>query len=145
MTLVSAPIQPTSINTDETQQSTTQLSSTTHQPQTVLSNHHPNNSDMGVAMTTEKGLFGDNLVAPHVAAALPEGYRVRALRRSDYNTGYLDCLRVLTTVGEITEAQFQDRYDWLSRQDGSYYILVIEDASGTKVVGTGALIVERKL
>ena len=93
----------------------------------------------------EAGLFGDDLVAPHVASVLPEGYKVRALRRSDYNSGYLDCLRVLTTVGEISEAQFQERYDWISRQDGGYYILVIEDASGTKVVGTGALIVERKL
>ncbi|EON97044.1 putative glucosamine 6-phosphate n-acetyltransferase protein [Phaeoacremonium minimum UCRPA7] len=92
----------------------------------------------------EAGLFGDDLVAPHVASVLPEGYKVRALRRSDYNSGYLDCLRVLTTVGEISEAQFQERYDWISRQDGGYYILVIEDASGTKVVGTGALIVERK-
>lgn len=94
----------------------------------------------------EAGLFSSDLISPSVAAALPEGYRVRALRRSDYDAGFLECLRVLTTVGEITEAQFDDRYRWMASQDG-YYILVIEDASSGKavVVGTGALIVERKL
>lgn len=96
-------------------------------------------------MAEETGLFSADLVCPTVAAALPEGYRVRALRRSDYGSGFLDCLRVLTTVGEITEAQFAERYDWISRQDGGYFILVIEDTSVGKVVGTGALIVERKL
>ncbi|KXH40854.1 acetyltransferase [Colletotrichum salicis] len=91
----------------------------------------------------EAGLFTDDLVSPTVAAALPEGYIVRALRQSDYNTGFLDCLRVLTTVGDIGEAQFAERYQWLSKSDG-YYILVIEDTSTKTVVGTGALIVERK-
>jgi glucosamine-phosphate N-acetyltransferase len=93
--------------------------------------------------TTDAGLFGDELISPEVAKALPEGYKIRALRQSDFNAGFLDCLRVLTTVGDITEAAFAERFAWLSRQDGGYYILVIED--GGRVVGTGALIVERKL
>lgn len=93
--------------------------------------------------TPEPGLFGDNLISPAVAAALPEGYTIRALRQSDYQIGFLDCLRVLTTVGEISEDQFAERFQWLSKQDGSYYVLVIED--GGRVVGTGALIAERKL
>ena len=91
----------------------------------------------------EQGLFSSNLISPVVAAALPEGYTARALRKSDYDAGFLDCLRVLTTVGDITEEAFAERFAWLSRQDGGYYILVIED--GGRVVGTGALIVERKL
>ncbi|OAA63495.1 glucosamine 6-phosphate acetyltransferase [Niveomyces insectorum RCEF 264] len=90
------------------------------------------------------GLFADDLVSPQVAAALPEGYRVRALRRSDYGTGFLDCLRVLTTVGDVSEAAFHERYDFFARQNGTYYVLVIEDTAVGKVVGTGALIVERK-
>ncbi|OHF03354.1 acetyltransferase, partial [Colletotrichum orchidophilum] len=97
---------------------------------------------VAVAMA-EAGLFTDDLVSPTVAAALPEGYIVRALRQSDYNTGFLDCLRVLTTVGEISEAQFAERYHWLSRSDG-YFVLVVEDTSTKTIVGTGALIVERK-
>lgn len=102
-----------------------------------------NGSASATTKTEEAGLFGDDLISPSVAAALPEGYKIRALRQSDYAIGFLDCLRVLTTVGEITEEQFAERFQWISRQDGSYYVLVIED--GGRIVGTGALIAERKL
>lgn len=94
----------------------------------------------------ERGLFSDKLVSPEVSVALPKGYRLRALRRSDYESGFLDCLRVLTTVGDVTEAQFQQQYDRMEAL-GSYYIIVVEDTSRTEssVVATGALIVEQKL
>ena len=93
----------------------------------------------------EKPLFSPTLLSATVQEALPEGYVLRPLRRTDFATGFLDCLRVLTTVGDVSEAQFAERYDWLARQDGGYYILVVEDGSKGVVVGTGALIVERKL
>ncbi|KAK1776405.1 acyl-CoA N-acyltransferase [Copromyces sp. CBS 386.78] len=97
-------------------------------------------------MAAQKELFSADLLSPEVQSALPEGYKLRALRPSDYDTGFLDCLRVLTTVGDITQEQFQDRYNWISRQDGGYFILVIEDTNSSppRVVGTGALLVERK-
>ena len=93
----------------------------------------------------DAGIFPTHLLSPEVQAELPEGYKLRALRKTDNATGFLDCLRVLTTVGDISEAHFEERYNWLAKQDGGYYILVIEDTSVGKVVGTGALIVERKL
>ncbi|EGZ78135.1 glucosamine 6-phosphate N-acetyltransferase [Neurospora tetrasperma FGSC 2509] len=97
-------------------------------------------------MAAPKELFSADLLSPEVQSALPEGYKLRALRPTDYDTGFLDCLRVLTTVGDITKEQFQDRYDWVSRQDGGYFILVIEDTNSSppRVVGTGAVLVERK-
>lgn len=98
---------------------------------------------MNGSAASEAGLFGDDLVSPDVAAALPSGYKIRALRQSDYHAGFLDCLRVLTTVGDISEDKFAERFEWIKKQDGSYYVLVIED--GGRVVGTGALIAERKL
>lgn len=93
----------------------------------------------------EPELFSTDLISPEVASSLPEGYGIRPLRRSDYQAGFLDCLRILTTVGDISESQFDERYTWMTSQDG-YYILVIEDSSSGKgiVVGTGALVVERK-
>lgn len=92
-------------------------------------------------------LISTELLSPEVQAELPQGYKLRSLQLSDYDTGFLDCLRVLTTVGEISKQKFEERYEWLSSQDGTYFILVIEDTniSPPKVVGTGALIVERKL
>lgn len=96
---------------------------------------------------TQDGLFASDLLSPAVADELPQGYRLRALRRSDYDNGFLDCLRVLTTVGDITKDEFEERYNWMSQQNGTYFIIVIEDtnAGANKVVGTGALLVERKL
>ena len=91
-------------------------------------------------------LFSSDLLSPEVQAALPEGYVLRALRRDDHASGFLDCLRVLTTVGDVTEEGFQQQFDTMEKQ-GGYYLIVIEDTSLTEspVVATGALIVERKL
>ncbi|KAK4092183.1 hypothetical protein Purlil1_3436 [Purpureocillium lilacinum] len=94
------------------------------------------------AMAADEGLFPSYLVSPDVSAALPEGYKLRPLRRSDYDTGFLDCLRVLTTVGDIAKDEFEAQYERMVKQEG-YYIIVIEDDAGA-VVATGALIVERK-
>ncbi|CAG8973223.1 hypothetical protein HYALB_00006392 [Hymenoscyphus albidus] len=91
----------------------------------------------------ETGLFSPDLISPAVASILPDAYTIRPMRNSDYGRGFLDCLRVLTTVGDITEPQWNERYEWMSTQGkGGYYLLVIDD--GTRIVGTGALIVERK-
>ena len=100
------------------------------------------------AMTvdTEEDLFEPHLLSREVSAALPEGYILRALRRSDYDSGFLDCLRVLTTVGDLTEDGFRRQYDHMVHQQ-SYFLVVIEDTARTHlpVVATGALIVEEKL
>ncbi|KAM3086201.1 Glucosamine-phosphate N-acetyltransferase-like protein [Clarireedia jacksonii] len=94
-------------------------------------------------MAATEGLFSSELISPEIAASLPESYTIRALKKSDYAKGFLDVLRVLTTVGDVTEEQFNQRYDWMNTQGkGGYYLLVIEDQG--KIVGTGALIVERK-
>jgi len=93
--------------------------------------------------TSREGLFSSELISPEIASSLPPTYSIRALRKSDYHIGFLDCLRVLTTVGDITESAWDERYDWMSTQGkGGYYLLVIEDQG--RIVGTGALIVERK-
>ncbi|KAF2116711.1 hypothetical protein BDV96DRAFT_598576 [Lophiotrema nucula] len=88
-------------------------------------------------------LFSPDLVSPEVAAQLPEGYQCRPLRRSDYHDGFLDVLRVLTTVGDVTEEQWDERYEWISHRNDEYFLLCITD-SASRIVGTGALIVERK-
>lgn len=52
---------------------------------------------------TSGPLFGAELISPAVLKALPEGYSCRPLEKTDYANGFLDVLRVLTTVGDITE------------------------------------------
>ncbi len=53
-------------------------------------------------------------------------------------------LCVLTNVGDITEEAWDERYNWMAKKEDEYYILVICNGEG-KVVGTGGVLVERKL
>ncbi|KAH8695077.1 putative glucosamine 6-phosphate acetyltransferase [Talaromyces proteolyticus] len=91
----------------------------------------------------DQSLFSPSLISAEIQSVLPEGYSARPLRRSDFHLGYLDVLRVLTTVGDITESMWNDRYDYLLKRNDEYYLIVICDGAG-KIVGTGSLIVERK-
>jgi len=93
---------------------------------------------------TSQSLFDTSLISPAVSSALPEGYTVRPLQRSDFDLGFLDVLRVLTHVGDVSKDEFETRWDEMKAGAGGYHILVILDAEG-KIVGTGALVVERKL
>jgi len=38
----------------------------------------------------------------------------------DYHLGYLDVLRVLTTVGDISYDQWIERYNWMARRNDEY-------------------------
>lgn len=98
-------------------------------------------------MSTTQALFVSSLISPDVIASLPDAYIIRSLERGDFVKGYLDCLRVLTFVGDLSLEQFNERYDEMSKVNthgaGTYYLLVIEHEN--RIVGTGSLIIERKL
>lgn len=102
-------------------------------------------------MSDSTPLFPASLLSSATSSSsLPESYTLRPLQESDYHAGFLDVLSVLTTVGEISEERWHERYEWMQKRNasedehgGEYFILVIAD--GQKVVGTGTLVVERKL
>lgn len=96
-----------------------------------------------VVPTDDPPLFSSSLISPEVIAAIPTDYTIRPLRRSDYHRGYLDVLRVLTSVGDISEDQWNSRYDWIASRADEYYLLVVCDGAD-RVVSTGSLLVERK-
>ena len=95
------------------------------------------------SMDTEP-LFPPSLISTVVQSKLPEGYICRPLQKNDYKSGFLDTLSVLTTVGEIEEAQWTERFEYMVSRSDTYFILCIINGIG-KVVGTGTLVVERKL
>ena len=97
-----------------------------------------------MSKSTYGTLFSPTLIAPHVTSALPDLYTMRPLQRADYQAGVLDVLKVLTTVGDVSESAWTERYDWMAKRGDEYYILVVCDGEG-KVVGTGCVLVERKL
>lgn len=69
---------------------------------------------------------------------------LRPLNRADYKFGYLELLAQLTSVGEIGEAQFGSQFDRMRDCLNTYYIIVIEDRSKNKIVGSATLHVEFK-
>jgi glucosamine-phosphate N-acetyltransferase len=93
---------------------------------------------------SENYLFSTDLVLPKVQETLPSGYKFRPLERSDFNNGHLTVLADLCYMGEISEEQWVERFDLMKKLEGTYYILVVVDESG-KIVGTGSLMVEKKL
>ncbi|MCJ1285801.1 Glucosamine-phosphate N-acetyltransferase-like protein [Xylographa opegraphella] len=58
-------------------------------------------------------LFPAHLISPSVLAALPAGYSMRPLRKSDYAAGMLDVLRVLTSVGEVSRTRWEARFEYM--------------------------------
>ncbi|KAF3310607.1 Glucosamine-phosphate N-acetyltransferase-like protein [Orbilia oligospora] len=77
-----------------------------------------------------------------ITAALPLGYTIRELQKKD-KAEVLEVLTVLTTVGDITNAAWDERFEYISKHDDTYTILCIIDDEG-KVCATGSLIIERK-
>lgn len=75
------------------------------------------------------------------------GLFARPLKSNDYDHGYLELLSQLTTVGQISRSQFEDRFKQM--QDINvvqehYAIVVIVDQSTHKIVGASTLFLEYK-
>jgi glucosamine-phosphate N-acetyltransferase len=97
-----------------------------------------------MASTSSKGLFSASLISPTITSTLPSPYTIRPLERGDYAKGFLDCLRVLTDCGDVSEEKFLERYEfWEKVARETYFPLVIDD--GKRICATGILLVERKL
>ncbi|KAI5818841.1 acyl-CoA N-acyltransferase [Pyronema omphalodes] len=86
-------------------------------------------------------LFSESLLP--TTTELPEGYSIRPLQRTDYQKGFLDVLRVLTKVGDISEEAWLERYDWMAKRNEEYFIICIVNGEGT-IVAVGSLVIERK-
>jgi len=99
-----------------------------------------------MASSNSTTLFATSLISSKVQSTLPPGFTFRPLQRTDYTAGHLDVLGDLAWIGSITEEQWTAQFDLMSKCNGTYYVLVLVDGNGeeAKIVGTGALIVERK-
>lgn len=75
--------------------------------------------------------------------SLPEGYTFRKVQVSDYSH-YVETLRVLTTVGDVSESQFVELVVFWTKHPEIYHPGVISDTNN-EVVATGMLVVEQKL
>ena len=62
-----------------------------------------------------------------------EGLRLRPLRAGDFRLGFLQLLAQLTSVGEISEEQWQKRFTDMRRKSGTYNVMVLEDTDTKQV------------
>ena len=93
---------------------------------------------------SDLGSFPASLIDKSAQEGLPQGFIVRPLARDDYHKGFFECLDSLTWTGDVTEARYHEQYDWLkAKGEGWFYNIVIEHEN--IIVGTGVLIVDRKL
>ena len=51
----------------------------------------------------------------------------------------------LAPVGGVTEEMWVEQYDWMKQCNGTYFVVVIVDEERDVIVGTGTLIMEKKL
>lgn len=75
---------------------------------------------------------------------IPPGYKVRRVQASDYNNNYLETLKALTVVGDVTETQFVDTVALWESQPQIYHNMVITDEDG-KVAAAGNIVIEQKM
>ena len=72
-------------------------------------------------------------------------FECRPLQSNDYKHGFISLLKQLTSVGSVSESDFQDRFNLMKNCKGTYYNTVIVDRSKSdQIIASATLIVEKK-
>lgn len=69
---------------------------------------------------------------------------MRPMRRDDYGRNYLGMLSQLTKIGDISQEQFEKRFDQMQACMGTYYTFVIVDVAKDKIAGSITHVYEQK-
>jgi len=87
-------------------------------------------------------LFSPSLLPlPH--PLLPTELLIRPLEKEDIKKGFLDVLNELSQVDNVSAEMFVETFDEM-KNNGSYYIIVIESIQTSNIVAAASLILERK-
>eukprot|EP00055_Hartaetosiga_balthica_P011778 m.54948 g.54948 ORF g.54948 m.54948 type:complete len:323 (+) comp7732_c0_seq4:176-1144(+) len=76
------------------------------------------------------------------AKSFGENLTIRNLKKSDFDSEYLQVLSQLTTVGSVSKEAFDLRID--EAEDNNTVFLIIEKEDTKQVVGAGTLFIEQK-
>lgn len=71
-----------------------------------------------------------------------DNYHIRELEREDYKNGFIECLKELSIVGDVTEEMFLKRFQ--ERKNQSVFTVVAVEASNNRVLGTASIFYEPK-
>lgn len=120
-------------------------------------------------MVDENPLYDPEILKNHdlgeryTALLGDETLYVRPLYASDYQRGFLELLKELTEVGNVSQQQFQgisvyyspfpqieikfhviEQFDYMKSCPGTYYCTVIVDTIRDRIVGAATLLMEKK-
>jgi len=85
-----------------------------------------------------------NELVKRIQSQLQPHLELRPLEISDYSKKYLSLLEQLTKVGNVSQQQFEQQFEQISKSHSTYQIWVIEDIQTEIIVGNATLIIERK-
>ena len=69
--------------------------------------------------------------------------KIRPLSINDYFNGYLNLLSQLTTVGKVTQEEFESQFRKMIQAKG-YFIIIAEDAQTGDLLGSSTVFIEQK-
>ncbi|CEJ82939.1 hypothetical protein VHEMI02978 [[Torrubiella] hemipterigena] len=94
-------------------------------------------------MAASQQMYPASYIGADVSSAFPEGFTVRPMEKGDFAKGFLKCLEDLTFMGNVTEDEFNERWDEIyNGGKGPYYYVVLEFEG--RIVGTGIVVAEKK-
>ncbi|KAM0681590.1 Glucosamine-phosphate N-acetyltransferase-like protein [Glugoides intestinalis] len=71
-----------------------------------------------------------------------DNYHIRELEIEDYKNGFLECLKELTIVGDITQEMFLNRFQE-RKNHGVFTVVAVEECTN-RVLGTASIFYEPK-
>lgn len=69
-------------------------------------------------------------------------FYIRELEIDDYDKGFLECLKELTEVGNISKNLFSDTF--IARKSKGIFTAVVVDDESQQILGTGSIFFEQK-
>ena len=112
-------------------------------PDTCPSSMAGNEDDTKPDFLFDQVLLSQDDIGEQVSLVEKQGFILRPLDRKDFTRGYLDLLKHLTTVGEVSEQKFNETFR-LMKTHGTYYIVTVVDPAIDKIIGTTTLFLEHK-
>ncbi|ESQ41554.1 hypothetical protein EUTSA_v10014892mg [Eutrema salsugineum] len=70
--------------------------------------------------------------------------KIRRLEISDKRKGFMELLGQLTVIGQVTDEEFDRRFEEISSYGDDHLICVIEEEASGRIAATGSVMIEKK-
>ncbi|XVF07670.1 hypothetical protein REPUB_Repub06bG0159800 [Reevesia pubescens] len=73
-----------------------------------------------------------------------KNFGVRKLELSDKSKGFIELLQQLTVCDSVSDKEFEDRFEEISKYGDDHLVCVIEDDFSGKIIASGSVFIEKK-